>query len=72
MRSIEFKVALEGFVYCQSCVASMDTVGRPQAMSLEDTEKRPLRLSVISEVLGGTALKVSGTCGMGLGLVEWE
>ena len=72
MRSIEFKVALEGFVYCQSCVVSMDTVGRPQGMSLEDTEKRPLRLSVTSEVLGGTALKVSRKCGVCVGPVEWK
>lgn len=58
MHAIEFKVGLEGFVNCQSCVVSMDTVGRPQSMSLEDSEGRALRLSVTSEVLGGTALKV--------------
>ena len=59
MKPIEFKVALEGFVTCQSCVISMDTVGRLQGMTLEDTDHRPLRLSVTSEMLGGTALKVS-------------
>lgn len=59
MKGIEFKVALEGFATGQSCTVSMDTVGRVQTMTLEDPDKRPLRLTVTCETVGGAAIKVS-------------
>ena len=59
MKAIEFRVALDGFVTCQSCIVSTDTVGRLQMMTLEDSNQRPLKLSVSCEPVGGTAIKVS-------------
>lgn len=55
---IEFDVALENFERCQGCVVSLDKVGIPQSMLVEDYEGRPLRLMVMSDVIGGSALKV--------------
>ena len=59
MKAVEFRVALDGFVTCQSCIVSMDTVGRLQMMTLEDSNQRSLKLSVSCEPVGGTAIKVS-------------
>lgn len=61
---IEFDVALENFERCQGCVVSLDRVGIPQSMLVEDYEGRPLRLMVMTEVIGGSALKV----GLGYGV----
>ncbi len=52
-------MALEGFVTSQSCTVSMDTVGRLQTIALEDHDKRPLRLTVNTEAVGGAAIKAS-------------
>ena len=50
---------MESFQNCHGCVVSPEKVGLPQSLIVEDsTNRRQLRLSVSSEMLGGTALKV--------------
>lgn len=55
---VEFDVALESFKHCQSCVVSPDRVGIPQSMVLEDYQGKPLRLTVTTEMIGGSAIRV--------------
>ena len=43
----------------QGCSVSLSSVGVVQGMTVRDGRGRPLRLSVTTEVLGGTALRVS-------------
>ena len=51
---------MESFEHCHGCVVSPEKVGLPLSLIVEDsTHNRPLRLSVTTEMLGGTALKVS-------------
>lgn len=58
-KPIEFAVAMESFEHCHGCVVSPEKVGLPLSLIVEDsTHNRPLRLSVTTEMLGGTALKV--------------
>ena len=57
---VEFDVALESFERCQGCVVSLDRVGFPQGVLLEDYQGRSLRLTVTTDVMGGCALKVRG------------
>ena len=59
LKPIEFMTAVEGFIGCHGCVVSHDKVGFPLSMVMEDAAGRQLRLTVTSEVLGGTALKVT-------------
>ena len=47
-------------VVTQGCSVSLDTVGIIQAMTVKDPRGRALRLTVTSEVLGGSALRVEG------------
>jgi hypothetical protein len=50
---------MESFEHCHGCVVSPEKVGLPLSLIVEDsTHNRPLRLSVTTEMLGGTALKV--------------
>lgn len=58
-KPVEFLVAMEGFVGCQGCTVSMETVGMIQGLGMDTVDGRRLRLTVTSEMLGGTALKVS-------------
>ena len=51
---------MESFERCHGCIVSPEKVGLPLSMIVEDSDNRSLRLSVTSEMLGGTALKVSG------------
>ena len=55
---IEFNVALENFERCHSCLVSPDQVGMPYNLLLEDYKGRPLRLTVTTATLGGSAMKV--------------
>lgn len=55
---VEFDIALESFERCQGCVVALDRVGFPQSMVIEDFQGRPLRLTVTTEAIGGSALKV--------------
>lgn len=57
-KPIDFMIAMESFISCQGCTVSLQDVGVVQSMTMEDAEGRPLGLTVTSEVLGGTALKV--------------
>ena len=45
-------------VVLQGCTVSLSTVGRVEGLLVRDARGRPVRLTVTSEVLGGTALKV--------------
>ena len=47
------------YMYMQGCSVSLKTVGIIQGMCVRDSIGRSLRLTVTSEVLGGTALKVT-------------
>ena len=58
LHPVEFDVALENFERCQGCVISLEKVGVPQSVLLEDYEGRSLRLTVATEMMGGCALKV--------------
>lgn len=60
---VEFDVALENFERCQGCMVSLERVGFPQSMLLEDYQGRSLRLTVTTEMMGGCALKVSARVG---------
>ena len=55
---VEFDVALENFERCQGCIISLEKVGIPQSMVLEDYKGHPLRLNVNTEMIGGSAIKV--------------
>lgn len=55
---IEFDIALENFESCQGCVVSLERVGFPQSIIMEDYQRRPLRLTVRTEMMGGSAIKV--------------
>ena len=59
MKPIDFTIAMEGFKHSQGCTVSLENIGIPQSMALEDSDGRPLRLTVNSEMMGGCALKVS-------------
>lgn len=53
-----FMMVIERLWYLQGCTVSLTTVGRVEGLIVKDERGRPLRLTVTSEVLGGTALKV--------------
>jgi uncharacterized membrane protein YgcG len=55
---VEFDIALENFERCQGCVVGLDRVGILQSMVVEDYQGRSLRLTVNTEAIGGSALKV--------------
>ena len=61
-KPVEFLVAVEGFIGCEGCTVSVEKVGVVQGMGIDDSVGRRLRLTVTSEMLGGTALKVSYFC----------
>ena len=61
-KPVEFLVAVEGFIGCEGCTVSVEKVGVVQGMGIDDSMGRRLRLTVTSEMLGGTALKVSCCC----------
>ena len=63
---MELEVVLEGFEKCQGCVVSPDRIGVPQSLVLEDYHGRPLRLTITTSIMGGSALKV-GRVVSGLG-----
>ena len=56
MKPVEFRVAMEPFTSPHSCSVSVATVGLGQSLVLEDSKFHPLKLSITTEILGGTAL----------------
>ncbi len=55
----EFDVAIENFHQCQGCIVSLKKIGIPQSMLLKDYKGRSIRLTVTTEMTGGSAIKVS-------------
>ena len=58
MQPVEFQVYLEGFPSCQVCTVSLLDVGVVKSVVLEDPQRKPLKLTITLEALGGTAMKV--------------
>ena len=59
LRPITFTVTkLEGFVKCEECTVTSEDANVIRKLVVMDTKNRPLTLIVITELLGGSALKV--------------
>ena len=58
-KQLDFKISMEGYEQCQGCVVSLKEAGIILSMTVTSAEGRTLRLTVTSEVVGVSALKVS-------------